>query len=653
MQATAALLGGALGVLALLALTWLCLVGRVEHELPLSRMRGGSVAHLRNVAVPPAWWPGGASVELRENGRPLGPRVENAHAVHRSGAGAFALSTTGGAVGSHRATVHFSASDGSSPRTNGRRYTIRYPRRELPASAVLLLLSWGVFVTWLVRLHRRSERSLAPDAVAWSVLIVGVVYSLFAAQAWLVAHSGPWLFAVVAAGLAPCLARVTTGRWVVPMWLLWLVGLLLWAGCSLLNRVGYASPRVLAGMLVACGGGLVLYFGLRGALVRTGAPGSGLLVAVFAWSASLSLARDAGFDLAGAMVALSPGRPESELLFNPWTTKFMSHWLLVTAACALVASGRVRPQRRGTLLFVSLLGLTTLGLNGSKAGAVVLVAALVVGGIAWRWPAATRRLVIYGLLAVILCAPLWAAVPWAMRGRSMSGLSSGSLEVIEADARPAIWELSRRLIALHPLGGWGIGASTRLPARHISIREAFGAAEGKISPRVSRQPALPGGHPHDAALLVWLDLGLIGALLVAGLVWSIGRAIATMEEERTTHAALLGLLTVDACFLAFNYPAWKPEIQSILWMSTVLAASALPCPGVSRLAVRQSGLAIALVLALGGGLLTQGGLSRWLVPEEFPLGSVTPRSPDRPIPGETARNDLPERLGTPRLRPME
>lgn len=95
-----------------------------DHELPLSKLGGhsGLMWTFNADDIPP-----GDTLEdnavstavLLEDGRPLGP----GHAAHEL------IRNHGGGRFSHwYQQVHFSTSDGSSPATNGRRYTLRVPR---------------------------------------------------------------------------------------------------------------------------------------------------------------------------------------------------------------------------------------------------------------------------------------------------------------------------------------------------------------------------------------------------------------------------------------------------------------------------------------------------------------------------------------------
>jgi O-antigen ligase len=615
-------------------LTAVCLFGQVGHSLTPSQIVGDGV--VGRVWFPRLVWlgPGDPDLEIFEEERRLGPRVQGAESVRELLGGAYAIGLADWSFGSS-GVLHFSASDGSAPRFNGRRYRVSYPRRFLPASMALLLGSWFLLplaaLRYSSKLRRPSIRARPPlNTSGWSLAVMGGLYSLFVVQAWLPASNDAWFLALTGVGLAPFLARLGRCEVEVPLWSPWLAGFLVWLACTTWGGSSFVSMGQAAVFFAVTTVGLIVFLGWRGSLDRYEGRRSGLLVGLFLAAVGLSLARDAGCDLAGIFASLGltsvwPGR-----LVNPWTTKFVGHWLLVLGWCAVLALERGRRNRVRGVLPLAALGVLTIVVNGSVAAATAVLVSLVPATLALRWPTSVRRLTIIGLAGSVLLAPLLAAIPARLHAEFSESLPSGSLSVLDLDQRAAKWEFARRLVKLKPLEGWGFGASANLPGRELSIENALGAASVKAGSPTARSFALAGGHPHNAALLTWLDLGLVGALLVAGLIAAVGRSIARVEADRGTHAALLGLIAVSATYLVFNYPAWEPEVMSILWMTAVLAAAVLPEAVVTQRALLRSGAAVLLILALGCSVLVYGRASRWWTAREIREGGVV-------LDGETGR----------------
>lgn len=605
-----------LGSVLLLAwVSWACLFSHVEHELSRAQIHVGEEIAYAFLPARSGLLPGRFNVEVLEDGRAVGPRVASQSQVRVADTGAYAYRPRSWP---RDAVVYFATSDGSDPSQNGRRYVVRYPRRQLLASVALLITAWLLLPAAVVRFWRVPEAPLLGGpgnlvgAAGWSLLVVAGLYTAFAVQAWLPPSNAPWFLAIGAIGLPWFLARRGTSSSSIPPWILWVGGLLVWGACTAVAESVYGSGTTLGALLLASAWGCVLYLGFRGTLDRPGARNLFLIKGLVVVVACVSLARSAGFDLLGPLASADLSRPWPPRVTNPWTTKFVAHWVLVVGWCgflAMVRCRRVRP--RDLAVLVALTGVTV-GLSGSKAAIVALAVSAVVGAVAVRWGAWTRRALVGGLMLGVVAAPLFAGVPWRAHSALPGAWVEGPLASLELDARGSIWEYSRRMISMEPLSGWGIGATKALPGGDLSIAEVLGLESPAAESDYARRMAMRGGHPHNAALLIWLDLGLVGALLMAGLLWAVGRTIAGFESHGLTHAALLGLLSVTVIFLVFNYPLWEPEVVSILWMSVVLPAAALPRREVERQVLLRDGVIVGVLVLLACGLLAHERLSRWL-----------------------------------------
>lgn len=443
------------------------------------------------------------------------------------------------------------------------------------------------------------------------------MYSVFAAQAWLPPPNTAWFLAVASCCLAPFLARLHAGRLTLAPWLPWVAGFLAWAiGTSVaLGPYASLSRSVFFGIFLIWG--LVLYFGARQSLLPQNVSGRfHPLLIVFAWAAGLSLARDAGFDITGGLQLLDLGGSWAEGAKNHWTSKFLGHWLVLLGWC-VVASAGSRRDARWVSFFVVIVGLCTLSINQSKSAVLAMAISLTVCVLAFYWPKWTRRLLIGGLTAGVLLAPLLAGAAWQTYVGLRDTPAAPVLGGLDLNIRGGIWEFSRQLISEHPIVGWGFGASSRLPGRDITIGDALEIDSSLPVPPPPDHAIFAGGHPHNAALLTWLDLGLIGALLLSGMLLALGRSIAATEKNRRKHAALMGILTVQAVYFALNYPVWEPEILSILWMGAALLSAVLPGSVVSTKKLVRDSVVVLLFLSIGGGLLAQERLARWLTVKSF------------------------------------
>jgi exopolysaccharide production protein ExoQ len=77
-------------------------------------------------------------------------------------------------------------------------------------------------------------------------------------------------------------------------------------------------------------------------------------------------------------------------------------------------------------------------------------------------------------------------------------------------------------------------------------------------------------HPHNFALQLWLELGLIGAL--AGAV-GLAFLARKLGGDRATRAALAGALCASVAIGSVGYGLWQGWWMAALWLLLALAAA--------------------------------------------------------------------------------
>ncbi len=152
-----------------------------------------------------------------------------------------------------------------------------------------------------------------------------------------------------------------------------------------------------------------------------------------------------------------------------------------------------------------------------------------------------------------LHAAYWLGAPWVVRlaQRVLDFDRLGSAIRPSWSIRLGIWRFTVDRVVEHPLRGWGLDAS-----------RSFG-------------DAIP-LHPHDAALQVWLELGLPGALLVAGLWLGLLRCAAFRPDRLQRAAAAAGMsayLTIGAVSFGLWQPWWLAVGVLAMFGAVVVARS--------------------------------------------------------------------------------
>lgn len=202
----------------------------------------------------------------------------------------------------------------------------------------------------------------------------------------------------------------------------------------------------------------------------------------------------------------------------------------------------------------------------AEAAKLAILAGLAGGGLAALAPRLSFRLVAAGLAALILAAPpLFTAV-------LNSGFNAERLPPSAAH-RLIIWDFALERIAERPIAGWGLEASRAVPGGRDTAPEATLQRLHLTSPAsrdwFSRSAAqrLP-LHPHNGPLQVWLELGLVGAVLAAGLV-------VTLAAAARHRPASMGALVAAAVVGCLSYGVWQGWWIALL-LVLIAAANGLP-----------------------------------------------------------------------------
>ncbi len=189
------------------------------------------------------------------------------------------------------------------------------------------------------------------------------------------------------------------------------------------------------------------------------------------------------------------------------------------------------------------------------------VLALILGGVfftaGYRWPRSTILMVTLSFLIMLLLAPMIMPV-------FATPLDGVDLP-FSWEWRVKMWPYTGEQINIHPLFGWGLDASRSFTSDHFELHG--------YSLKYLAQ------HPHNVGLQVWLETGLIGALLLATSMALFGiRLSATPGLSRMQAAAISASAGVVLVFFSVTYGAW----QEWLWASIAWVAALCVLVGTSR-----------------------------------------------------------------------
>lgn len=187
--------------------------------------------------------------------------------------------------------------------------------------------------------------------------------------------------------------------------------------------------------------------------------------------------------------------------------------------------------------------LLALTISRSESGAAVL--GLFVGGLSFAAARLLPRRTAIGLAAAGLGAALaLAPIAGELLEHAMPASVHDRLRGTSSRARVEIARAFGALVREDPWIGTGFGASAG--AERTS-------AAARIAPEF--RTLLGVGHPHDAALQVWVELGVLGATLAFALAFLLLRGMSGLPVER--FAPRLALLMSAAAVSLVGQGAWQ------------------------------------------------------------------------------------------------
>lgn len=131
--------------------------------------------------------------------------------------------------------------------------------------------------------------------------------------------------------------------------------------------------------------------------------------------------------------------------------------------------------------------------------------------------------------------------------------------------RLLVWEFTTNKIEERPLLGWGFNASRVIPGGTARL-DTF-------------ENALP-LHPHNAALQIRMELGLLGILLAAGLCAAAVSSAYRKTRGRLEQAGAMATISAAFTIAMLSFGIWQSWWLSALFLATAFTVTV--CGGVRR-----------------------------------------------------------------------
>ena len=219
------------------------------------------------------------------------------------------------------------------------------------------------------------------------------------------------------------------------------------------------------------------------------------------------------------------------------------------------------------LLFVLIAVATSL--FGSDSGLIALALGALCWAAAMRWGARATRVVAVLFAIIMLVTPYVLHRTLHTPGLDRFVVESEDTMPSSALLRLYIWKFTTERIAERPMLGWGLNSARSIPGGGDKF--VVTDRDGRFRFSEFNLPL----HPHNQILQIWLELGAIGALIVAAvgacLIDRLGR------WEPRARASGLALTATALVYDSLSFGAWQSW-----WIAAVFVAFALLAPYASE-----------------------------------------------------------------------
>ncbi|MEM9738229.1 MAG: O-antigen ligase family protein [Pseudomonadota bacterium] len=203
---------------------------------------------------------------------------------------------------------------------------------------------------------------------------------------------------------------------------------------------------------------------------------------------------------------------------------------------------------------------------GSAAAILAVVLTLLFVGLVIVFPRSGFRVIYTGIAVMVMAAPLL--------GRLAGLFDTLNLNLpLSFQSRVWAWHAVTEKVSERPITGHGLEAASTWRETYLTRPEwlADVVSRGGVEAAWTRYPLIP-SHPHNMALEIWAETGLIGAILTATTLIALGFRLpppAAMSQRLKMGAA--GLTGAALAIASVSYSVWNEAF----WASLVLVTMAL------------------------------------------------------------------------------
>ena len=210
----------------------------------------------------------------------------------------------------------------------------------------------------------------------------------------------------------------------------------------------------------------------------------------------------------------------------------------------------------------------------SFAAALIAMTASVIGISIAHFQRKLASIIVGGMFVILLLGTPFLVYQFTTN-KSVNEIGQFSYDLKlpnSATSRLLIWQFATQHIFEKPFLGWGMNTARQIPGSGEKYTLKVDTPNNKkiVLFRESFMPL----HPHNSSLQIWLELGAVGAIIVAVFGWIFIRKL----EDDDTDPVLFGVVI---SILAFNF------ISFGVWQSWWIATQFL-CLGLTLVTTRRN-----------------------------------------------------------------
>jgi len=232
-----------------------------------------------------------------------------------------------------------------------------------------------------------------------------------------------------------------------------------------------------------------------------------------------------------------------ECSVGAWNEKYHTFWLVIFFWPVMFTIRRCFKYKK--LLVISLALIATMSSYSESAKLALIISILIYFASSYN-PRITWKIIYWGLIFYVLCFPLI----FQFLNLSVMDWVYGRLY-----ERFLLFEVASNAIVDNFLIGKGFGSTLSLniiqflPEHPSSVREWLESYE-----------TFPGNHPHNFVALIWLEFGLLGALILTYFINKTNKVMIKLVNCSDSAPYIISIITAVTVLFSLSWSIWQTDV---------------------------------------------------------------------------------------------